>query len=222
MATYQAGAVLEALGDPTRRTIFEMLGEQPQAVGELARRLPVSRPAVSQHLKVLKQAGIVIDRPRGTQRIYEIDRDGLAILRSLSRPDLDQRARRVQDTRPKRPRRRKHDFADRPQRDHGSQEHHGQRADRPRVRGVHHALRYLVAALAPHRRRRHGRGHHRTAGRRSLVRARRRRQRMRVGRGAGIRPPTHVALSWRIDGKFKADPDHASRVDVWFTEESAD
>jgi DNA-binding transcriptional ArsR family regulator len=82
VATYQAGAVLEALGDPTRRTIFEMLGEQPHAVGELARRLPISRPAVSQHLKVLKRAGMVIDRPRGTQRIYEIDRDGLASLRT--------------------------------------------------------------------------------------------------------------------------------------------
>ena len=82
MATYQAGAVLEALGDPTRRTIFEMLGEGPQAVGQLALRLPVSRPAVSQHLKVLKQAGMVIDRARGTQRIYEIDREGLAHLRA--------------------------------------------------------------------------------------------------------------------------------------------
>ena len=82
MATYQAGAVLEALGDPTRRTIFEMLGDGPQAVGALARKLPVSRPAVSQHLKVLKQAGMVIDRPQGTQRIYEIDRDGLASLRA--------------------------------------------------------------------------------------------------------------------------------------------
>jgi DNA-binding transcriptional ArsR family regulator len=74
--------VLEALGDPTRRTIFEMLGEGPHAVGDLARRLPVSRPAVSQHLKVLKLAGVVVDRPRGTRRIYEIDRDGLTTLRS--------------------------------------------------------------------------------------------------------------------------------------------
>ena len=82
MATYQAGAVLEALGDPTRRAIFEMLGEGPQAVGHLALRLPVSRPAVSQHLKVLKQAGVVVDRARGTQRIYEIDRAGLASLRA--------------------------------------------------------------------------------------------------------------------------------------------
>jgi DNA-binding transcriptional ArsR family regulator len=81
VATYQAGAVLEALGDPTRRTIFEILGDGPHAVGELARKLPVSRPAVSQHLKVLKLAGMVIDRPHGTQRIYEIDRHGLESLR---------------------------------------------------------------------------------------------------------------------------------------------
>ena len=82
VVTYQAGAVLEALGDPTRRTIFEMLGEGPQAVGRLAERLPVSRPAVSQHLKVLKAAGVVVDRARGTQRIYELDRHGLATLRA--------------------------------------------------------------------------------------------------------------------------------------------
>jgi DNA-binding transcriptional ArsR family regulator len=80
--TYQGGAVLEALGDPTRRAIFEMLGERPQAVGQLASRLPVSRPAVSQHLKVLKQAGIVIDRADGTRRIYELDREGFARFRA--------------------------------------------------------------------------------------------------------------------------------------------
>jgi DNA-binding transcriptional ArsR family regulator len=82
VATYQAGALLEALGDPTRRTIFELVGERPRAVGELAARLPVSRPAVSQHLKVLKEVGLVIDRAHGTRRIYEVDRDALAELRS--------------------------------------------------------------------------------------------------------------------------------------------
>lgn len=82
MATYQAGTLLEALGDPTRRTIFELLGEKPQPVGELAARLPVSRPAVSQHLKVLKEVGLVIDRAQGTRRIYEVDRDALAELRT--------------------------------------------------------------------------------------------------------------------------------------------
>ena len=71
-----------ALADPTRRAIFERLAARPQAVGELARELPVSRPAVSQHLKVLKQAGLVADQPVGTRRVYRPDPDGLAALRA--------------------------------------------------------------------------------------------------------------------------------------------
>ena len=71
-----------ALGDPTRRAIFERLADRPLAVGELAGELPVSRPAVSQHLKVLKTAGLVIDRPLGTRRIYQLDPDGVAELRA--------------------------------------------------------------------------------------------------------------------------------------------
>jgi DNA-binding transcriptional ArsR family regulator len=78
---YQAEA-FTALGDPTRRAIFESLAEQPRAVGELAQDLPVSRPAVSQHLKVLKGAGLVTDRPVGTRRIYAVDPDGLGALRA--------------------------------------------------------------------------------------------------------------------------------------------
>lgn len=74
-----------ALGDPTRKAIFERLVDRPQAVVDLARELPVSRPAVSQHLRVLKDAGLVIDRPVGTRRIYRVDPDGLAPLRA----DLD-------------------------------------------------------------------------------------------------------------------------------------
>ena len=70
-----------ALGDPTRKAIFEYLVDRPRAVLELARELPVSRPAVSQHLRVLKAAGLVIDRPVGRQRIYQVDPDGLAVLR---------------------------------------------------------------------------------------------------------------------------------------------
>ena len=73
--------VLDALGDPTRRAIFEQLGERPSAVVDLADRLPVSRPAVSQHLKVLKQAGLVRDVQVGTRRVYSLDPDGLAGLR---------------------------------------------------------------------------------------------------------------------------------------------
>ena len=71
-----------ALGDPTRRAIFARLAEHPQAVGELAGGLPVSRPAVSQHLKVLKEAGLVIDRKAGTRRIYQVDPDGVATMRA--------------------------------------------------------------------------------------------------------------------------------------------
>ena len=72
---------LAALGDPTRRAIFELVAERPRAVVELAREMPVSRPAVSQHLRVLKEAGLVLDRPMGTRRIYTADPDGLAELR---------------------------------------------------------------------------------------------------------------------------------------------
>lgn len=72
---------LAALGDPTRRAIFEHLAEHPSPVGALAERLPVSRPAVSQHLKVLKDAGLVTDDRDGTRRIYRLDPNGIADLR---------------------------------------------------------------------------------------------------------------------------------------------
>jgi len=81
VVTYQADA-WSALADPTRRTIFARLAERPRPVGELARELPVSRPAVSQHLRVLKEAGLVIDQPAGNRRIYRVEPDGLAALRS--------------------------------------------------------------------------------------------------------------------------------------------
>jgi DNA-binding transcriptional ArsR family regulator len=77
--TYQAA--LTALGDPTRRAIFERLADRPSAVVELASELPVSRPAVSQHLRVLKDARLVIDHPAGNRRIYQLDPDGVAALR---------------------------------------------------------------------------------------------------------------------------------------------
>ena len=72
---------LAALGDPTRLVIFEMLGASPHAVNELAAGLPVSRPAVSQHLRVLKEARLVRDRRDGTRRIYELNPSGIALLR---------------------------------------------------------------------------------------------------------------------------------------------
>ena len=88
MATYPAardGDVWVALADRTRRSILERLTHGPAAVGELARELPVSRPAVSQHLKVLKSAGLVRDRAAGTRRVYRLDPTGLEVLRA----DLD-------------------------------------------------------------------------------------------------------------------------------------
>ena len=81
MVTYQADG-WTALGDPTRREIFRRLVEHPQAVGEIARDLPVSRPAVSQHLRVLKSARLVIDEANGNRRIYRVDPEGLAALRA--------------------------------------------------------------------------------------------------------------------------------------------
>ena len=85
MQTYRVDG-WDALGDRTRRAIFTRLARRPCAVGELARELPVSRPAVSQHLKVLKEAGLVTDEPDGNRRIYHVNPDGLQALRT----DLDQ------------------------------------------------------------------------------------------------------------------------------------
>ncbi len=73
---------LDALGDWTRRQILEALKQGPRSVGELAAGLPVSRPAVSQHLRVLKDAGLVIDRKDGTRRVYRVDAEGLADIRA--------------------------------------------------------------------------------------------------------------------------------------------
>jgi DNA-binding transcriptional ArsR family regulator len=72
---------LAALADPTRRSVFETLREGPRSVGDLARGLPVSRPAVSQHLRVLKDAGLVRERRDGTRNFYSVDGDGLADVR---------------------------------------------------------------------------------------------------------------------------------------------
>ena len=74
-------SALAALGDPTRRRIFEALRRGPSSVGHLAARMPVTRPAVSQHLKVLKEAGLVADESDGARRLYHIDPKGLASLR---------------------------------------------------------------------------------------------------------------------------------------------
>src|SRR3954447_1366159 len=77
-----ASALLSALGDQTRQAILDLLLEGPQPVGQLAALLPVSRPAVSQHLKVLKEVGLVVDHQEGTRRIYQVDPAGLTPLRA--------------------------------------------------------------------------------------------------------------------------------------------
>ena len=79
MITYQNG--FSALADPTRRDIFERLARRPRAVGELAEDLPVSRPAVSQHLRVLRDAGLVTDSRDGSRRVYRVDPHGVAGMR---------------------------------------------------------------------------------------------------------------------------------------------
>jgi DNA-binding transcriptional ArsR family regulator len=75
-------AGLGLLGDPTRRAIFELLARRPSSVGELAQQLPVSRPAVSQHLRVLKDGGLVVSHAEGTRRVYRLNPDGVAAMRA--------------------------------------------------------------------------------------------------------------------------------------------
>jgi len=82
MTNASSARMLDALGDPTRRAVFERLAAGPRAVGELAEGLPVSRPAVSQHLRVLKDAGLVVDRAVGTRRLYQANPEGLEVLRA--------------------------------------------------------------------------------------------------------------------------------------------
>jgi DNA-binding transcriptional ArsR family regulator len=77
--TYESG--FSALGDPTRRLVFERMRQGPQTVGGLAAGLPVSRPAISQHLKVLKEAGLVVDQVDGARRLYRLNRHGIAALK---------------------------------------------------------------------------------------------------------------------------------------------
>jgi DNA-binding transcriptional ArsR family regulator len=81
VGTYEDGG-FGLLGDPTRRAIFELLAQRPRSVGELAQLLPVSRPAVSQHLRVLKDGGLVVDQAVGTRRVYRPNPEGVAAMRA--------------------------------------------------------------------------------------------------------------------------------------------
>lgn len=88
---------LDCLGDPTRRSVFERLRAGPLSVGEIARDMPVSRPAVSQHLALLKEAGLVVDKPVGTRRVYYIDPRGLSAVRAWFDQFWDQALRSFQE-----------------------------------------------------------------------------------------------------------------------------
>lgn len=77
-----AGDPFDALGDPNRRAIVELLGDHERSVQELADALPISRPAVSRHLRLLKHAGLVVEQPRGTRRIYQLHDEGVEALRA--------------------------------------------------------------------------------------------------------------------------------------------
>ncbi len=81
VAANEDGAI-GLLGDPNRRAIFELLARRPSSVGELAELLPISRPAVSQHLKVLKDGGLVVSQPDGNRRVYRLNPDGVSALRA--------------------------------------------------------------------------------------------------------------------------------------------
>jgi DNA-binding transcriptional ArsR family regulator len=81
VATY-GDAALGLLGDPSRRAIFELLARRPCSVGELAAQLPITRPAVSQHLRVLKEGGLVVSQAQGTRRVYRLNPDGVGALRA--------------------------------------------------------------------------------------------------------------------------------------------
>lgn len=81
-ATAGAGDAFEALSDPNRRAIVELLRAAPRSVGELAEEMPISRPAVSRHLRLLRQAGLVVDEPRGTRNIYRLHDEGIAALQA--------------------------------------------------------------------------------------------------------------------------------------------
>ncbi len=80
--TANEDGVIGLLGDPSRRAIFELLARRPSSVGEIADQLPISRPAVSQHLKVLKDGGLVASRPEGNRRVYSLNPHGVTALRT--------------------------------------------------------------------------------------------------------------------------------------------
>ncbi|XRQ08701.1 metalloregulator ArsR/SmtB family transcription factor [Actinomadura welshii] len=208
-------AGLGLLGDPTRRAIFELLARGPCSVGELARQLPVSRPAVSQHLRLLKGGGLVLSRPEGTRRIYRLDPDGLTALRAY----LDRTASPWPPSRPDQP-----------------AEWNGTAHTVPVLRGtvtvrasVHHAFgvfTHSFRAWWPHR------FHFGRWDSAEVI----------LGPGAGGRwyergedggecdwgrvliwePPHRLVVTWQISGRWEFDPvpEHASEIEVRFVRDA--
>jgi len=220
--TYQQQA-LQALGDPTRREIFERLTAGPLAVGELAEELPISRPAVSQHLKVLKEARLVFDRPSGTRRVYQVDpaaggrrcaststRSGATRWRAFALPPRSR-------SNPPDPGE-KHDHSN-----SSPSRGHGVGATGAGVRRVHAGLQPMVATDAQDRLGRAGRGgvlEGREGGRwyeRDVDGSE-----CDWGRVLVWDPPSRLVLAWQISGEWAYDAELLTEVEVLFVSEGPD
>ena len=208
-----------ALSDPTRPAVFERLRSGPQSVGAIARGLPVSRPAVSQHLKVLKEAGLVIDRPEGTRRVYCIDPDGLGALRAWLDQFWDEALAAFQSGSRRRSAEDKGGGSNEPGDRHcaGAQEHSRQRKPGACLRGIHRRSRALVARARP------------TIGkppRKTTVLETRLGGRWydvsedgseaNVGKVLVWEPPHRFVVSWDINSKWKPDTTVGSEVEIRF------
>src|SRR4029453_229930 len=181
---------LGLLGAPPRRAIFELLARRPSTVGELAQQLPITRSAVSQHLRVLQDGGLVISTAEGTRPLYPHTPAAPPTAVPPSPPTWTASGPRPSPALPRPPRRPPSTLNRRvyehPHHPTTHRNHHRRCARRASLPHLHRRLRQLVAGRVPHRPGRHAHGHPGTARRRPLVRTRQRRQRVRVGPGAGL------------------------------------
>ena len=210
-----------ALGDRTRRAIFERLVDRPCAVGELADGLPVSRPAVSQHLKVLKDAGLVVDHAVGNRRIYRVNPDGLGRAARRPRPVLDQRAGRLQGGRRTTRTRRSHEHTS--SSDVVRHADRRRRADRAGVLGLHRAT--WAASSRPSTTCSASRSPKPCSSRGSGGRVYDRGvdgSECRWARVLAYEPPDRVVISWDISPQWQIETDleKTSEVEVRFIAET--